>query len=168
MRIEAAPPLRPIWLLATIAFIIYGSLVPLDFHPHTLAWAWAQFQQIPMLNLQVGSRADWIANGVLYLPTGFLLAERFVGRVPGLVLALALLACLCALCGLTFGVEFTQLFFPPRTVSQNDLLAETLGGALGLLLALPLANAARRVASFTQVIVSDPEVSPRITPPQRD
>lgn len=148
MRIEAAPPLRPAWLFATLAFIIYGSLVPLDFHPHTLAWAWEQFQQTPMLNLGIDSRADWIANGVLYFPAGFLLAERFAGRLRGLALGGTVLLSIVALACIAFGVEFTQLFFPPRTVSQNDLLAETIGGALGILLALPFSNAIRRIAAF--------------------
>ena len=31
-------------------------------------------------------------------------------------------------------LEFTQLWFPPRTVSQNDVVAETLGAALGVVL----------------------------------
>ncbi len=148
MRIEAAPRLHPAWLLAILVFIIYGSLVPLDFHPHSLAWAWDQFQHTPMLNLGIESRADWIANGVLYLPAGFLLAERFVGRLRGLALGSALLLSVATLALIAFGVEFTQLFFPPRTVSQNDLLAETIGGGLGVLLALPLSNSIRRIAAF--------------------
>ena len=31
-------------------------------------------------------------------------------------------------------IEFVQLYFPQRTVSQNDIMAETIGGALGILL----------------------------------
>lgn len=140
--------LHAFWLAGYLVFIIYGSLVPLDFHPHSLAWAWAQFQQTPMLNLGINSRADWIANGVLYFPAGFLLAERFVGRLRGLTLGGAVLLSMAALALIAFGVEFTQLFFPPRTVSQNDLLAETIGGALGVLLALPFSHAVRRLAAF--------------------
>lgn len=145
------PRLRAIWLLATLAFIIYGSLVPFDFHPHSLAWAWERFQQTPMLNLGLDSRADWIANGVLYFPAGFLLAERFVGRIRGLALGGAVLLSIAALALIAFGVEFTQLFFPPRTVSQNDLLAETIGGTLGILSALPFSNSVRRMAAFRPV-----------------
>ena len=148
MRIEAAPRLHPAWLLATLVFIIYGSLVPLDFHPHTLIWAWEAFQHTPMLNLGIDSRADWIANGVLYLPAGFLLAERFVGHLRGLALGGMILLSIAALACVAFGVEFTQLFFPPRTVSQNDLVAESIGGALGVLLALPFSNPVRRMAAF--------------------
>lgn len=141
-------PIKRRWLFAYLAFIIYGSLVPLDFHPHSLAWAWEKFQQTPMLNLGIDSRADWIANGVLYFPAGFLLAERFVGRLRGLALVGAILLSIAALAFIAFGVEFTQLFFPPRTVSQNDLLAETIGGALGVLCALSFSNAIRRMAAF--------------------
>ena len=38
------------------------------------------------------------------------------------------------------GVEFTQLFFPPRTVSQNDLMAELIGSVLGLALVTRFSN----------------------------
>ncbi len=148
MRPNIVLPLNPLWLFATLAFIIYGSLVPLDFHPHSLVWAWERFQQTPMLNLGIDSRADWIANGVLYLPAGFLLAERFVGRLRGLALTGAILLSIAALALIAFGVEFTQLFFPPRTVSQNDLLAETIGATLGVLLALPFSHPVRRMATF--------------------
>jgi len=34
---------------------------------------------------------------------------------------------------LNLGIEFTKQFFPPRTVSVNDLVAEAIGGAIGLL-----------------------------------
>ena len=35
-------------------------------------------------------------------------------------------------------LEFSQIWFPPRTVSQNDVLAETLGGIWGVMLWLTL------------------------------
>ncbi|HEY2967956.1 MAG TPA: DUF4962 domain-containing protein, partial [Casimicrobiaceae bacterium] len=35
---------------------------------------------------------------------------------------------------LAVGVEFTQLYFPPRTVSLNDIVAEIIGSALGIVL----------------------------------
>jgi len=48
--------------------------------------------------------------------------------VPASVLAWTLSALLA------IAVEFTQLFFPPRTVSLNDLLAEWIGAGLGIAL----------------------------------
>jgi hypothetical protein len=49
-------------------FVVYGSLVPLDFHPRPLADAWAAVQQIPYLRLGITSRADWVANILLIYP----------------------------------------------------------------------------------------------------
>jgi len=126
--------------LGYVAFVVYGSLVPLEFRPHSLSDAWAAFQAIPYLKLGVTSRADWIANGVLYLPVGFLTAHLLIHRggsaagrtSTGLVWLLSSLFSVV----LAFSVEFAQMFFPPRTVSQNDLMAECIGSLLGILLAV--------------------------------
>jgi VanZ family protein len=125
---------NPLPLLAYLAFVVYGSLVPLDFRPMPLEQAWQAFQQIPFLHLGLESRADWVANGVLYVPLGFM-AARVMGGL-GRPLAWVLAVTLCFV--VATGVEFAQLFFPPRTVSQNDLLAEFIGSALGASLALLL------------------------------
>lgn len=125
---------RSIWL-GYVFFVVYGSLVPLDFKPLPLDQAWAIFQRIPMYKLGVESRADWIANGILYVPVGFLSAYMLLQktaetrRVPLFFLAGLFSA------ALAFSVEFTQIFFPPRTVSLNDLLAECIGSLCGLMLA---------------------------------
>ena len=74
------------WLtLGYTAFVIYGSLVPLRFRARPLDEAWAYFQQIPYLELGIGSRADWVANILLFVPLAFLwhrgiVAESWVGR----------------------------------------------------------------------------------------
>lgn len=124
----------PLWL-GYVFFVIYGSLVPLQFQPRPFDQAWAAFQNIPYLQLGVGSRADWISNGVLYVPVGFLtaylLAHSFQ-RLPRFITAVVAGAFAVAL---ALGVEFSQLYFPPRTVSLNDLLAECIGSAIGLTLA---------------------------------
>ena len=118
-----------------VVFVVYGSLVPLDFKPLPFDQAWSAFLQTPMYQLGLASRADWIANGVLYVPVGFLTAHGLLqlsgGRYSTLLLFLAALFS----AALAVGVEFTQLAFPPRTVSLNDLLAESIGSLIGLLLA---------------------------------
>jgi glycopeptide antibiotics resistance protein len=126
------------------AFVIYGSLVPLDFHAMPLAEAWQRFQNTPFLELGAESRADWIANGVLYLPLGLLCTRALLPLLVGSTLlagTFALVGCFM----LAFAVEFAQLFFPPRTVSQNDILAEGIGSGLGVLLAACLGDAIRRL-----------------------
>ena len=124
-----------VWL-AYVTFVIYGSLVPLDFHPLSFEHAWATFRNTPMLVLGVESRADWIANGVLFVPVGFLTAHVFLPRfTEKQVVPIVVVSGLCSL-ALAVAIEFSQLYFPPRTVSLNDPLAEVIGSALGLVLAV--------------------------------
>ena len=118
--------------LAYIVFVIYGSLVPLEFRALTLDEAIAQFRQIRFLKLGIGSRADWMANLLLFIPltflwTGTLIHERGLSTRLLLSFFVVFIAAL-----LSVGIEFTQLFFPQRTVSLNDLYAEALGGVLGV------------------------------------
>ena len=120
--------------LAYLAFVVYGSLVPLDFQPRDWDTAWQAFRDIPYLDLGIASRADWIANALLYIPLTFIwlcgIGDSDRGTRRRLAMA-AVLLCAIAVCG---AVEFAQLFFPPRTVSLNDIIAEVLGSLLGALL----------------------------------
>lgn len=127
--------LREILLVAGwlyLLFVVYGSLVPLDFHPMSLAEAGQAFLRIPYLEIDLASRADWVANLILYIPLGafftaWLGDRRAVGFMDGVA---AFLAC----AAVAVSVEFTQLFSPPRTVSLNDIIAELLGSAAGIAL----------------------------------
>lgn len=117
--------------LGYLIFVVYGSLVPLRFHAHALTDAWEAFRDIRYLNLSIGSRADWVANILLFIPLAFfwsgtLWPARIVRRV--LTTLWIFVACL----GLSLSIEFAQLFFPPRTVSLNDILAESIGAAVGV------------------------------------
>lgn len=124
---------RSLWVF-WILFVVYGSLVPLEFRHIALEQALKRFANIPLLDIGLEGRADWVANGVLYLPVGFLTAVIFGGRGIG---RRSLGSVLAVGFGVTLAVavEFSQLYFPPRTVSINDLVAEGLGTALGVLLA---------------------------------
>ncbi len=138
-------PATTLWLvLAYGVFVVYGSLVPLEFRALPLDEAWARFQHIPFLTLGLESRADWIANGVLYAPLAFLGARAAAQSGLPRAGAAALTVALCW--ALAVGVEFTQLFFPARTVSQNDILAECIGSVLGAVAAPLLSNWLDRLA----------------------
>ena len=102
----SAPRLLRLGWLCYVGFVVYGSLLPFEFTPMPLEQAWLQFRHTPFLALGVDERADWVANGVLYLPVGWLTAlllqrarSAFV-RVTSLPVAWA--ACLA----LAVGVEF--------------------------------------------------------------
>ena len=140
MRLSSAvsPKVRAIqgWLFwGYVLFVVYGSLVPLQYVDRPWLGAIEAFKHTPWLVLGASSRADWVANGVLYLPVGYLaaswLAVRWASAPVGVLPALALVFSAT----LAVSVEFAQLFFPQRTVSLNDLVAECLGSLIGVLLA---------------------------------
>lgn len=151
-QLTAGAQTAPLWYAGFIyvIFIVYGSLVPLDFHGLPLAQALTDFQHIPYLKLGIASRADWVANILLYIPLGFIGAALAVRRGQALPVAILGAAAIFLFgSALAVGVEFTQLYFPPRTVSLNDIIAEIIGTALGILFRLFagdwLANLARDV-----------------------
>lgn len=121
--------------LAYLLFIVYGSLLPFDQNGLAFATAWENFQHIRLLQLGVADRADWVANLLLYIPFGFMLCGWLLGKQRNpLALLSATLAALLMSAALALGVEFLQQFFPPRTVSLNDIYAEFAGAALGIVL----------------------------------
>lgn len=150
-RVTRDHSLLPWWFLYVL-FVVYGSLVPLDFHPQPWANAWAMFTHINMLNIGAQGRADWIANGVLYVPVGFLTATLLAREKK--TFGLAVVGALLFSYALALAVEFTQLSFPPRTVSLNDLIAEFIGGTFGAFLAI---RGATRFRSFYSTLVGNPE-----------
>lgn len=135
------------------ATLIYLSLIPLHFSPLPADEWWRRAMAMPWLNLGVASRADWIANLFLAVPFGFLLASA-LGAPPGSArrsrhsaadapnppvsldhpakLAIILSSSLMV-AALILAIEVAQVLFPPRTVSQNDVLAGWLGGGIGIL-----------------------------------
>ncbi|MDZ4154351.1 VanZ family protein, partial [Methylicorpusculum sp.] len=115
-----------------LVFVIYGSLVPLDAKDLPLETAINQFKNIRFLNLGAESRADWIANILLYIPLAYGACSSF-GHLNSRLTRLLIAIFVFIFCvALAIAVEFTQLFFPPRTVSLNDLIAETLGTVIGI------------------------------------
>ena len=127
---------RIAWIfLAYLLFIVYGSLIPFEYRAHSFDEAVAKFANIPYLALGIASRADWIANIILYIPLSFL-ACLWLGGAGRIKAAhyLVLPVVLALILAIATAVEFTQIFFAPRTVSINDLIAETLGGLGGIAL----------------------------------
>lgn len=118
--------------LAYLVFVVYGSLVPFEYREHTLEQALRKFAAIPWLDLKATSRADWVANLVLYVPLAFLACAVFAGARSALLRHARSLLVLAMCLSVAIGVEFVQIFFAPRTVSLNDLLAETLGTLAGI------------------------------------
>jgi len=117
--------------LAYLCFVIYGSLVPLDFHALPWNLALQHFGAIPWLAMDSISRADWVANLVLYVPLAFLLMWAQRPRSSAGYWAASIVTLMVCV-ALALGIEFTQIYFPPRTVSLNDIVAEIIGSVLGV------------------------------------
>ncbi|GGW62738.1 hypothetical protein GCM10008111_18380 [Alishewanella tabrizica] len=123
-----------ICLLLYLTFVIYGSLVPLHYVPISFDEALSRYSQIRYLDLGMQSRADWVANILLFIPLAFLLCA--VSFKEGAKRRNLFLGAAIVLSGFTLAlsIEFIQLYFPQRTVSINDIVAETLGAAFGVAL----------------------------------
>jgi glycopeptide antibiotics resistance protein len=157
---DARPfPQRRHFAWATALFVliaVYGSLVPLNYTPISVRDAALRFKDLPLLKIGIESRADWVANILLFLPIGFCaMATVVVDRTPRIARDLFCGLAIWIVCvALSFAIEFAQIWFPPRTTSQNDIQAECLGGAIGIILArylaIPMAGWLRKVAPKRQ------------------
>jgi VanZ family protein len=157
---------RPGWLrapamaLVWAALVVYGSLLPfgMDFSgvidkaggvwPAIYAWllspAWVP-AAAETSSLGVPTWAsDLVLNLVMYGPLGVLLrltASRITGRqLIQIVLAIAGVA------ALSWMIEATQSLIPGRYASIQDVIANTLGGVVGVLLGHKVNSAWRGLA----------------------
>jgi VanZ family protein len=122
------------FLLIAIAIIAYGSLYPFHFEITERA-------ANPLLTVWQGWPAEWtryivrdvFLNVFLYIPLGLAAAMVFLRRHSGKVAAIAAI-------GLTFAVsvsiELLQVYEPRRDPSSLDVLTNSVGGAIGILIAL--------------------------------
>ena len=127
-----------LWAFIYALAILYGSLAvgPLGFHFVALDPddAWHSFLAMPYEEYGADEhlRADYMANLLMLVPLGFFTAGSFWRRQgawrQALAIGLALGFCLSFL----LAVKYAQLFFPPRTVSLNYVIAQSVGSLLGV------------------------------------
>lgn len=154
---NALPPVSPGRFLGTrtyalltlgyLIFVIYGSLVPLHCVPLSWEETCTRWQHVLNRPLGYDSRMDFITNVLLFIPLSFLMVgTAAVGR--GRVAAVAAAVVVIPFCSaLSASIEFTQLWFPPRFSSLNDVLGETIGAVLG---SLTWIVAGRRVTEYVE------------------
>ncbi len=120
-----------LWL-ALLVFIVYGSWVPLALVPRDIGAAWQAFLALPPPNLVRASRTDLAVNLLLTVPLAFG-AAYLLASLPSRAWRWTLGVLLWpALLLLSVGVEFGQMFFPPRQPSWTDVAMQTVGSTLGL------------------------------------
>ena len=127
------------WLLAVIVFlIVFGSLYPFSF---SLAGA-GPLERLGELPNAGTTRSDVAANVLLYLPLGTCLAWLLAARHGS---TLAVLGATLIAAGLSFAIEFAQLYETRRVASLADFACNTAGAFLGGGLALAIARTRRRL-----------------------
>jgi VanZ family protein len=119
------------WLALVFALVaLFGSLMPFDFQPIPLEVAVARFRGALAEPVHLGSLSDWVSNVLLFIPLGYLLTAAFAVDHPRISIVVAIVVVgVCAF--YSASIEFTQLYFPPRVTSLNDIVAETIGATLG-------------------------------------
>jgi len=120
-------------LAGCIALAVYGSLVPFHARPQTWPAALREFGDGLVRPLSFGSKTDWATNVLLFVPIGFLATGAALGRVASDRRRALLPPAIVAGCTLlSLAVEFGQLWVADRFCSQNDIVAESLGGLVGV------------------------------------
>jgi len=119
-------------LVFYVAFLIYGSLVPLQFTSRALGNAWADFlSRWPSTLIHI-SRTDFAANVLLGVPLGFFGMGVLTRENTRRARWLAAVGVMIGGGLLSAGVEFSQLFSLGRTTAFSDILAQGIGNAIGI------------------------------------
>jgi VanZ family protein len=146
-------PRRSTYLLlafGTSLFVVYGGFLPFNYRPLALEEAVTMFRGIQLRGIQLQQeRADLIATVLLWIPLAFFwMGGLTVDESSRLFRAVVAMVVGGALTVAAVALEFGQQWFPPRTISQNDVDAAALGAQLGVIswlaLGMPLTNALRR------------------------
>lgn len=130
MRIGALKIICASYLL----LLVYASCMPFDLTAAP-ADAWRHFSDSlrcwPFVPHQHASKADILSNLLLYVPAGFLLAACWSAKCPR---RLAVFLASTGLCiAVSASVESVQAFSQSRITSAQDLLMNSIGGAVGAL-----------------------------------
>src|SRR5207247_2782309 len=119
-------------LILFVLLAIYGSWVPFHVVSVDLATAMRRFFEILSRPLTFRSRSDWASNVLLFVPIGFFAMGLVRGSKPAkgwrfVTVPSVFLGCML----LSLFIEFGQLWLADRTCSQNDMVAESIGGLCG-------------------------------------
>ncbi len=133
-------------MLLVLAFlwsgaVYYASLLPLQYRATSHQQALDRFLHMPWYRLGIDSRQDLVANGLLFVPIGFLWAAAFAPRNRHAGDVLSSVVAACSSIGLALLIEYTQAYFPNRTMSWNDVASEAIGATAGSLIWLSAGRA---------------------------
>ncbi len=123
------------WLLVLgyAILLVYGTLFPLDLIDSGTTVDLQQLFDWEGARKRL-SLSDLLVNLLVYLPWGYLLCRC----LACLHWTSAFIVTVLAGTGLSFGLEFIQLYLPSRVTSFSDIVLNTVGTALGALAAISL------------------------------
>ena len=120
--------------LLYMLIVTYASIIPFDYAALPLSVAVDRFLHIQYLEMGSDQEADWMANLLMFVPLGFLCLGAVWPRGGTARRILAACAALAVCLLFLLGVKFLQLYFPPRTVTINYIVAQSIGSAVGAVL----------------------------------
>ena len=118
-------------LVMAYASTFVGVLGP-HFVPIDPSEALHRLIHIPYVEHGSDQRSDWMGNVIMLVPLGFLVAGWLSPRARASLAAAIGAFGLCLLFILL--VKYAQLYFPPRTVTLNYVIAQSLGTVAGIAL----------------------------------
>lgn len=140
-------------LVVYLAFVIYGSVVPLEFRRVPVSGIWSEFSWGSPPTEQRISRSDFATNVLLFVPVTFLAMGVVTRRNARWVSRTVTVAVVCSAWGLSLIVESAQVFIPPRVASVSDIVAQWIGAGLGLLAWYAMGD---RVTRWARGLWTDP------------
>lgn len=149
------------WLFAIYSFfVLYGSIVPLQYHPLSFTDAISFFFSIKFLPLKECSRMDLATNILLGMPTSFLAMSACFNQASRFKQVIILFFILFYSLLLATAAEFLQIFFSFRDPSVNDISAQAIGSLTGILIWFLLGpSLINSVAEFISTRLFDKKVN---------
>jgi VanZ family protein len=121
------------WLALGLAvLVVHGSLIPYSYRPLNFADAVQSFRNLSWHDTApLEPRGDWVVTVLTYAALSFALmaAVRVEWRAASAAFSTLATALACGM--LALALEFVQVYFPPRTVSLNDVVLAAVGSCLG-------------------------------------
>jgi hypothetical protein len=118
--------------------VIYSSLILGPDGLHYIAIspgeAWRKFVAISYVDNASDQRADWIANLMMIIPLSYFLSGALAFQKRSISQKRAAIIAFVACIFFILDVKYAQLFFPPRTVTLNYILAQSIGALVGIVL----------------------------------
>ncbi len=134
---------------AALAALAYAALaahllfIPYDYAPLAFDEGFARFARIPWMALGSDQNVALVSRALTLLPLGLLLSVALVPRAGAAARLAAALAAIALGIVCAVAINFAQLWFPARTVSLNNVAAQSAGVTIGALAWALFADMAR-------------------------